>query len=648
VRMKETVKIKSPEKRARIGERIKIAATSSGLTLKELAEKANTTPALIYQYVRGITNVPPDTLRGIAAATKVNIEFFDPDKDTRSAFALPAETDGEAELTPSRERVLADMRHLQQLADAHEEPRRNVSALLSTLHEMLSLARVSGDRKHEAYILWRLGVVRNETQEFEEARNLLIQARDIFEEQELPDYRVRVTFDLAQTAAETGAMETAIEYNREVVEHGDRDSRWRALVNMGGLYYRQHNYPEAMNAFVEAARALEAVDEQQRDSYGMPFLLSNVADVVQDTGHYEAALALWSRSLAQATEEKRAESFLEALLNIAQCCQLMGKVTEAKQRLEQAVVLASFMFDDQQRLGVARARLAEVMVALGSLEEAKDNARTALRIANRVGGARGMIVATLAFGETCLASGQYDDALAYADEAISESVRVRRQLESAQARNLRARVCLKLATENPNGEWLEQAETEARRALDIAEKIEANREVMAAHLTLARCRQLAGDEAGAEQEAHKAIEIGRTGAVGLSRLLGGKTSDLPPLLRSQPLNLEKLFAGRALQLPAIEWQAHYLQGSLQAKRLGPAAAFGAMRDAANALAKLLTGLSNEDALRFRDRNPEIAGVYEDLARYALTEADQQQAAALLETAGRIGIGGRQALPALTG
>src|SRR5947209_1032755 len=82
VRMRETVKIKSPEKRARIGERIKISATSSGLTLKELAAKANTTPALIYQYVRGITNVPRDTLQAIAAATNVNIEFFDPDKDT--------------------------------------------------------------------------------------------------------------------------------------------------------------------------------------------------------------------------------------------------------------------------------------------------------------------------------------------------------------------------------------------------------------------------------------------------------------------------------------------------------------------------------------------------------------------------------------
>ena len=70
--------VHSPLQRA--PKRIKVAATSAGLTLKELAAQAGTTPALIYQYVRGITNVPPETLRAIAVATRVNLEFFDPDK----------------------------------------------------------------------------------------------------------------------------------------------------------------------------------------------------------------------------------------------------------------------------------------------------------------------------------------------------------------------------------------------------------------------------------------------------------------------------------------------------------------------------------------------------------------------------------------
>jgi tetratricopeptide (TPR) repeat protein len=644
VRTRPAVRIKSPEKRARIGERIKLAATSAGLTLKELAEKANTAPALIYQYVRGITNVPPETLQAIAAVTKVSLEFFDPDKDTRSAFALPSET----EPPPDRERVVSDLRHLQQLAEAYDDPKRNLSALLSTLHEMLGSARALGDRRQEAYILWRLGVHRCETGEYEEARSHLIQARDMFAELGMEEYRVAVVQDLARAVAELGAIDAAIEYTREVASSGPRDMRWRALLNIGAFYYRQHNYEEALKAFSDAARALEEVEDPQREEEGVPYLMTHIADVAKDTGHYEAALALWTRSLAQATEEKRADVFLESLLNMAQCCQLMGKISEARQRLEQAIVLSSFMFDDQNRLGVARARLADVMAALGWLEEARENARSALRIATKVGGPRGMILSSMALAETCLAAGQYDDALSYVDDAIREAQRSRRPHELAQARNTRARICLQLAREDESGGWLREAGDEAQRALEVADRVDASREKMVAHLTIAQCRQLQGDETGAEEEVQKAIDIAQNGAVSLPRLMGDQTQNLPRLLKSPQIDIEKVFAGRALQLPAQEWQAHYLLGTLRAKRLGPDAAFVAMRDAAEALGRLLTGLTVEDARHFRQHHPEIAAVYEDLARFALTEADQQAARALLQSAQWLGVAGEHTLPALPG
>jgi hypothetical protein len=304
------------------------------------------------------------------------------------------------------------------------------------------------------------------------------------------------------------------------------------------------------------------------------------------------------------------------------------------------------MFDDQNRLGVARAQLAEVMVALGSLEEAKDLAKSALRSATKVGGPRGMILSSMALAETLLASGQYDDALGYAEDAIQEAYRGDRPHEQAQARNTRARICLHLARDDESDRWLSEAESEAYRALELAERIEASRDRMISHLTLAQCRRMRGDEAGAEEEVRKALDVAGNGAIGLARLLGNEERELPRLLQAPPIDLEKLFAGRALQLPALEWQAHYLAGSLLAKRLGPAAGFSAMREAANALSRLLTGLTAEDAHHFRERHPEIAGVYEDLARYALTEADQQEARALLQSAQWLhGVGGARSTPA---
>lgn len=636
-RQRTTTKIKSPEKRARIGERIKLAAVSAGLNLKDLAEQVGTSPGLIYQYVRGITNVPPEILQAIAAATRVSLDFFDPDKDTRTTLSLAAEDEEGALAAPHPARVATDLRHLQQLAEALDTPRRDIPALISTLHEMLALTRVLDNRVQEAYVLWRLGKVYNETGEYEQARRNLLQARDLFAEAEMEEYRINTVLDLARTVGESGAIDAAIEHYREVANAGHRDLRWRALINIGALYHRQRQYEEAVKTFSEAARALEEVDEPQRQQEALPFLMSHLASIAKDTGHYEAALALWSRTLAQATEEKRADIFLEALLNTAECSHLMGKISEARQKLEQAIVLASFLFDDQNRLGVARALLADVMVALGLLDQARENARSALRLATRVGGPRGMILASLALAETCLASGQYADALSYTNDAIVEAQRARRPQNLAQARNCRARTCLQLANGDENGKWLQEAEAEALRALETAERAEAAREQMVARLILAQCRQKQGKETEAEAEVEKAIEIARNGAVSLTRLLGDSAANLPDLLTAPPIEMPKLFAGRALHLPALEWQAHYLQGTLIARRLGPEAAFVAMRDAASALGRLLMGLTPDDAIRFRQHHPEVVSVYQNLARFALTETDKKEARALLESARWFGV-----------
>src|SRR5579871_1681328 len=99
---RQNSKLNTPEKRARVGERIKIAATQAGLSLKELAEYVGASPSSIYQYVRGIISIPPNILEQIAAVTRVHTDFFDPDREARSTLALPADQpmpEG-AQLTP--------------------------------------------------------------------------------------------------------------------------------------------------------------------------------------------------------------------------------------------------------------------------------------------------------------------------------------------------------------------------------------------------------------------------------------------------------------------------------------------------------------------------------------------------------------------
>lgn len=626
--------VRTPQKRARVGERIKLAATSAGLTLKELARRVGCTSSLMYQYVRGITNVPDETLQQIAKTTGVVMDFFDPDKDPRAALAMPGDP-GSAErleMGVPVDRVTADMRQLQKLAEAYEEPGRNVAALIGTLNQMLALARVRSDRQQEAWVLWRLGTLHRDAGQCEEAQRMLGEAENLFADEGLDTYRARVQLDVALTMGELGFTDSAASILESVAAMGDPDLSWRALMNLGNLYYRAHRLEDALRAFSRAAGALEDVDAEQREGEGVPHLISSVADIAMDTGHYETALALWTRTLARAAEERKSEVFIEALLNTAQACQNVGKISEARQRLEQAVMLATFMFADPNRVGVARALLADVMVALGSLDQAREEARAAMKSAMKGGAPRGMILASLAVAETSMAAGQLEEAFSYADDAVRTAQRSKWRREEALSRNVRARIALQMAHRDGSQNGLQQALADAREAVAFAERIGARPEEVAARLTVAQCLWRSGDEEAAEAEAQAALDLTQDGALDLPRLLGEDARQLPPLLTHPPLDLPQLFADRRMTIPAVEWQAQYLQGTLRAKRLGPAAAFVAVRDAAVALGRLLDGMTPEDAAAFRRQHPQVAAVYDDLARFALTEEHRTEARALLERA----------------
>src|SRR5262249_2591420 len=134
--------------------------------------------------------------------------------------------------------------------------------------------------------------------------------------------------------------------------------------------------------------------------------------------------------------------FLESLVEVAQCCHLMGRISKARQHLEQAAVLARMLYEDEGRLSVARALLADVLVAMGALDEARENAREALQIANRVRGPRTTILSALALAETNLLAGQWKEALRDTQDALNEAKRTKRTREMAQAHEIRARAYL--------------------------------------------------------------------------------------------------------------------------------------------------------------------------------------------------------------
>jgi tetratricopeptide (TPR) repeat protein/transcriptional regulator with XRE-family HTH domain len=660
-------KLNTPEKRARVGERIKVAATQSGLSLKELAQACETKPSMIYQYVRGITSIPPDLIERIAAVTRVHTDFFDPEKDGRSAFGLPADQPspeggisvlnaptGAAE-PATRQKIDTDLKQLLTLALAQNHPERDRSAYRSSLEQIYALSHASGNAKHEGGALWRLAMLKLEENDFTGAQQNFMTARDIFQSEGSEDNRQMLTLALADAYMHQGNFDTARSYLDELVTSSDPDMLYRTQLEIGMLAFRQHDHAAALKSFCKAAEQLQKIEPEKREPTALLSLIGNLADIVRAAGHYEEAIMLWSRCMQAATAARKADAFLESIIEIAQCCTLMGRIGEAKQRLELASVLAGFLFEDTGRLSIARALLADVLVTLGYLDNAKENARAAMRIANKVGSARPTIIACMALAETYLAAGQWSDALDYTQEALDEAKKSKRLREIAQIREMRSRAYLRKEEDLRTGgnavgaqEALRQAFAEAGQSMEFATKSDSVAEQVSAHLALARCHFRKDDGESAEQEAHAALELTAEGGVGLQRLLGEDAENLPELMLSPEIDLPSLFEGRRVHLPALEWQALYIEGTLRAARLGPGAGFAAIRDAAQTLTQMLSTLTQSEAVHFQQRHPEVTDVFAKLTQFALSEGEHQETDRLLDSARWLQIPAQNLIPKKNG
>jgi len=643
-------KLNTPEKRARVGERIKVAATQSGLSLKELAQACETKPSMIYQYVRGITSIPPDLIERIAAVTRVHTDFFDPEKDGRSAFGLPADQPspegGISVLNAptgaepaTRQKIDSDLKHLMALAAAQNRPERDRAAYRSSLEQIFALSHATGNAKQEATALWGLAELKVEESDFQGAEQNFLTAREIFQGDGVEDHRQMLTLALADAHMARGNFDTARGYLEELAGGSDPDILYRTQLELGMLAYQQYDHTGALKSFCKAAEQLQKIDPEKRGSGAILSLIGNLADIVRAAGHYEEAIMLWSRCLQQATTERKADAFLESIIEIAQCCALMGRVGEAKQRLELASVLAGFLFEDEGRLSIARGLLASVLVTLGHLDSAKENARAAMRIANKVRSARPTIIACMALAETYLAAGQWSDALDYTQEALDEAKSSKRLHEIAQLREMRSRAYLRKEEDaRLSGnvaaaqDALRQAFAEAGLSMEFATKADSVAEQVSAHLALARCHFRQENGEAAEREAHSALELTAEGGVGLQRLLGEDAENLPELMLSPEIDLPRLFAGSRVHLPSLEWQALYIEGTLRASRLGPGEGFAAIRDAAQTLTGMLSTLTQSEAVHFQQRHPEVSDVFAKLSQFAISEGDRKETALLLEGA----------------
>lgn len=585
-------KITSPEKRARMGERIKMSATSSGMSLKELARKIDAPVSLLYQYVRGITNVPPHRLQAIADVTGLSVNFFNPDRDARATFSLPADINRDNVLSGRDSSYGSDIRSLRRLAEAYSDTTSNSAALTSTLHEILSLTRQAGDLYGEAETLLRLGELAFKLRDLPTSIDHYSAARDIFASYNRQEQQVKAVLCMARNASEMGASDVALDDCQEASRIAGENLKWRVDLVHARIYLRRNRLGESLLALMDGMRLPEEQFEHLEEAREIAAEI--LTELLMAAGQYASALKIGRVVAENAIRKQDAGLLINTLSQNAYCALLLGSLYDAKGYAEQALAVSHVTVGGVYQAR-SRARLASVLNMLGRTEEAARLAREALKMGGASLQNDGNILAYLALSENCLLSGSYKEALEFSEEAIAESRRNNHWRELASARVLRSRSLAFLSGPDGGAQLIESI-AEGRRAVETADRGGGPVDKAVSRIALAGALIQSKQTAEAKGYVEKALDILLHGASTLTALLGPNYTDYPAQLSEEPLVISELFQHEALNVPALEIGAFHMRAEI--------AGNGKKADAdrekeQEAREKLISLLTREDSERLK-------------------------------------------------
>ena len=384
-----------------------------------------------------------------------------------------------------------------------------------------------------------------------------------------------------------GKIEAAQKYLLETTQNPLYKARWRGFIALGDV---QATPQKALPHYAQAALLLDSCDPDVQTQEGLPALQKPLARLLHHAGHLAAARTLWDAAQQDAQRKKEPRAYCEALLGGAVCAVQIGLWEPARQQLEQAIVLAEFTWEESDLACLARAQQARLGARSGRVDEARENARCAMRMAQRNPRTDCVIAAGLAMAETALAAGSPAEGLDCVLEAETTAQSADLLQEQAQLHELRARLLLmqseKIREREKARTLCQNAKYEAQEALLLMESLRFVPDYVQFRFTLAQCYFALNDDQTALSEVEATLELLEKGAVPLEALQESQAEPLPFLLRSGSLNLPSLLSPSRLVLPVLEWQARYLAGTLAAKRGDTAAAFAFLRGAVHALLSL--------------------------------------------------------------
>jgi DNA-binding winged helix-turn-helix (wHTH) protein/tetratricopeptide (TPR) repeat protein len=270
-------------------------------------------------------------------------------------------------------------------------------------------------------------------------------AKTVYEQSDIRSLPGALLNNLSGVLILMGQLDEAEEYSLAAIENfritGKRLYESYALSRLSSIYRRRGLYDEAEDAAVRA----KVVREELGDRRGTASSLLTLADIAHDRGDLTRSLqfALQARDIA--TEIDDQDVMVDALSTMARSELALGKPRDAAARYAAAEAIARNHEDRMNAFG-ARYGLARAWIAMGD----------------------------------------YDGALAIADQLITESVDTGRQREETAGHNLYAEIHMQ------RGEW-DEAVAALELVVEIAHDIGDDGLATSAHARLGRCWIELGD-----------------------------------------------------------------------------------------------------------------------------------------------------------
>jgi len=343
----------------RLGERLRQLRVGAGLTQSELAGE-RFSKEYVSQIERGKTRPTRETIDWLASRLGVDPGFL--------ANGVATDERGRLEGALSRAEALLEANHDEEAAADYESLLQASRA--TGLLELQVRALVGAGRAQ-----MRLGAIRP-------ALELLLEARSISEDNGFSDIeRANVLFTLGVCRYHLSSIQTAIGLFNESLGLAERSGmpsdklRSNILAFRSRCWRRQRDY-EAAREDIERALQL-AEDANDMRTIGAAYYQASL--VAEREGHWVLSRTYAEKARA-AYEELSDRAFVGELTNnLGGLNFLLGKTDEAIELLKQAFGIA---LETGHEADAARAisSLAQVHLRTGSIEQAEEQARHALRL----------------------------------------------------------------------------------------------------------------------------------------------------------------------------------------------------------------------------------------------------------------------------